>query len=180
MVDLFKRLIEAFKLEIAYTYEKYLSYMYDIINNNSNLLFISTISIIVVLYLYALIIIGYLNQIVKILQLKKPGLVFISFTQGEDGMLKFVLVLPEKGVADVVARELKFSIADNLFDVELNGDVVESPEFSGNDNDQVIGTLVDIDDAGNRSEAREFSFVLVDSIAPPQPGELGLKLTGEE
>lgn len=132
------------------------------------------------LYLQLICILNSLAKIIQILKLKKPGLVFISLNQGEDGMLKFVLVLPEPSASDVVAREVKFSVGDQVFDLALAGDVVETPEMSGNDNDQVVGTLVDVDDAGNKSEAREFTFTLVDTLAPPQPGELGLKVTGEE
>lgn len=124
--------------------------------------------------------ISYLKKILKLLRLKKPGLVFILYEEGEEGMLKFVLVLPEAGAADVVTRELRFTVGEELVEVNLEGSATETVELTGADNDAVVGSLVDVDDAGNRSEAREFSFVLVDTLAPPQPGELGLKVTGEE
>lgn len=123
---------------------------------------------------------SYLKKIYKLLRLKKPGLVFLVYEEGEEGMLKFVLVLPEAGAADVVTRELRFTVGEELFEVNLEGSALETMEMTGADNDAVAGTLVDVDDVGNRSEAREFSFVLVDTLAPPQPGELGLKVTGEE
>lgn len=156
----------------------------DIICNkiNDNLVFTCVVSMLVMitLYVHFWLIADSLTNIIKLLQLKKPGLVFISFRQGEDGMLKFVLVLPAPGAPDVVVREVKFSVGDQAFDLTLAGDLLETPEMSGNDNDQVVGTLVDVDDAGNKSEAREFTFTLVDTLAPPQPGELGFKITGEE
>ena len=120
------------------------------------------------------------ESLIKVLTLKRPGMVFISQREGEDGMLKFVLELPPKSAADVVSRELRFSVGEQLFEVMLGAEDVESAEFVGNDNDSVTGTLVDVDDAGNRSEPREFSFVLVDTLPPAQPGEVGLKVTGEE
>ncbi len=114
-------------------------------------------------------------------KLPKPGLVGLSvLSQGEDGMLKFVLTLPEKGASDVVSRELTVSVDGGEPVVfTLAGDVVESQEFEAADGAAVTGTLVDVDDAGNKSEAREFTLVLVDTIAPPQPGEVGVKVVSE-
>lgn len=121
-----------------------------------------------------------LEQLVKIFRLRKPGLVYLTLWQGENGMLKFVLVLPEKGAADVVQRELTVSVGDKepVF-VTVDGDAVRSSVLEGEDGEAVTGTLVDVDDAGNKSEAREFSFVLADTIAPPMPGEVGLEVTEE-
>lgn len=141
---------------------------------------VTLIVITIMLYLITTIISDCLKSILKILRLKKPGLVFISLRQGEDGMLKFVLVLPEVGARDVVTRELRFMVGDVAQEVDLAGDAVETAEYTGADNEAVVGTLVDVDDAGNRSDAREFSFVLADTLPPPQPGVVGLKLTGEE
>jgi hypothetical protein len=141
---------------------------------------ITLIVITIMLYLLFMIVCDGLKNIIKVLRLKKPGLIFISLRQGDDGMLKFVLVLPAAGAKDVVARELRFTVGDVSQEVDLEGDAVETAEFSGADNEKVVGTLVDVDDAGNRSETREFSFVLADTLPPPQPGVVGLKLTGEE
>lgn len=122
-----------------------------------------------------------LENIVKVLRLCKPGLVFLTFYKGDDNMLKFVLTLPTKSATDVVSREVTVVVAGaDPVVINLGGDAVETPEFSGEDGATVTGTLVDIDDAGNRSPAREFSFTLVDNLAPPQPGEVGVKVTAEE
>lgn len=139
---------------------------------------ITFISLLLSVYLY--VILEYLKRIYYLVKLKKPGLVFISLKQGENGMLKFVLVLPEAGASDVVSREVRFSVGTELYETVLEGTAVETQEFSGNDGDAVTGSLVDVDDAGNKSEAREFVFTLVDNLAPPQPGEVGLRVTGEE
>lgn len=118
-------------------------------------------------------------SILKVLRLKKPGKVSITMFEGE-GMLSFVLTLPERSAKDVVARELTVSV-DGVETVEsLNGDSLESQAYSGLDNAAVTGRLVDIDDAGNRSEPSEFTFVLADTIAPPAPGQVGLKVTAED
>lgn len=113
--------------------------------------------------------------------IKKPGKVSLSIiSQGENGMLKFVLVLPPKGAEDVVKREVTVtvgSVGPNL--LTLDGAANETELLDGNDGEVVVGNLVDVDDAGNRSEAREFNFTLVDTIAPPQPGEVGVRVVSE-
>ena len=123
---------------------------------------------------------GNLHKLVKLLGLRKPGLVRLNFWQGENGMLKFVLVMPPVGAADVVKRHLTVSVgSSDPMVLELAADAVESSVLEGEDGYAVVGSLVDEDDVGNKSEAREFSFVLVDTIAPPQPGEMGLKVVEE-
>lgn len=111
----------------------------------------------------------------------KPGSVSINvLSEGEGSMLTFVLVLPEKSASDVESRELTVSVAGGESQVfSLSGDETTSQEFDGEEGDVVSGSLVDIDNAGNRSEAREFSITLVDTIAPPQPGEVGVKVVSE-
>jgi hypothetical protein len=125
------------------------------------------------------------KSILKVLRLRRPGLVYLrivgEFQKGSDWMLRFKLLLPAPGASDVVTRKLTVAIgAAEPVTVDLPGDALESAEYSGGDNETVSGSLVDVDDAGNQSEAREFSFVLVDTLPPPQPGEIGLVVTGEE
>lgn len=110
----------------------------------------------------------------------KPGIITFLTSEKENGMLKFVLSLPQAGAADVVSRKLTVKIGESeLVALELAADALESQEFVCADNTVVVGSLVDVDDAGNESPASEFSFVIVDTIAPPQPGEVGVKVTGE-
>jgi hypothetical protein len=95
-------------------------------------------------------------------------------------MLNFVLDLPVASASDVVSRLVKVQIADGVVsEFSLGAADVMTPELQGADGATVVGSLVDVDDAGNVSPAREFSFVLVDTIAPPQPGEIGLRVTSE-
>lgn len=108
-----------------------------------------------------------------------PGIITFQFTEEKD-MLKFKLMLPAPGAADVVSRELSVKIADaDVLLTSLSPDAAESGEYAGQDNDAVEVSLTDIDDAGNRSDARVQSFTLVDTIAPPVPGEIGLVITEE-
>jgi len=95
-------------------------------------------------------------------------------------MLHFRIVLPPPGASDVTARELAYQIGDGEQVIEtLEASATELAGLSGNDNDQVVVSLTDIDDAGNRSEPREQTFTLTDTIAPPQPGEMGLIVDSE-
>lgn len=41
-------------------------------------------------------------------------------------------------------------------------------------------SLVNIDDAGNRSTPSEREFVVTDNVPPAQPGELAIEVLGEE
>ena len=113
--------------------------------------------------------------------LSRPGRMGIRFIKEENGMLSFVVVLPAPGAADVVTRELSVTIAGGT-PVVINPAVyaIESQEFSGNDNDSVHLELVDVDDAGNLSTTSVLDTILIDTLAPPQPGEMGIRVTRED
>ena len=109
-----------------------------------------------------------------------PSFIFLEVYKEENDMLKFKLVLPEPKAKDVVSRELSTTVAQGIADLKVVGPTdVDIVGFEGNQDDAVEVTLTDIDDAGNRSETRVQSFILVDTIAPPQPGEIGLVVTEE-
>lgn len=105
----------------------------------------------------------------------KPDIVSIILTGETEMALQFKLVLPVAGASDVVSRKLTV----NGVEQAVAGDVLEVAGFEGEQDSVVEGALVDVDDAGNESVARAFSFVLVDTIAPAQPGEVGLVVTDE-
>lgn len=111
----------------------------------------------------------------------QPGRInLVVLSEGNDGMLNFKLVLPTPGAPDVIGRELTYAIGTaEPTTVALAAAATEYAGLSGNDNDAVAVSLVDVDDAGNRSEARSQTFTLTDTIAPPQPGELGLVIESE-
>ena len=111
-----------------------------------------------------------------------PGKITVQII-GENRMsdsLLFVVYLPPKSAPDVVARELTVEINGSIQVLELDADSSEVPALSGPDGASVILSLVDIDNAGNRSEASVFSTELKDTIAPPKPGMLGLEVTAED
>jgi len=124
---------------------------------------------------------GRVTGTIEIPSLAKPGIMKLAQTrQGDGKMLFFTLTIPPPGAADVVKRELTVKIGDaEPTVVELATDVVVSEEMSGNQDDVVLASLVDTDDAGNVSPAREQSWTLTDTIPPPEPGELGLTVTRE-
>jgi hypothetical protein len=108
---------------------------------------------------------------------KRRKTFFIRVLEEYNNMLKFVLVLPEKAAVDVVSRELKVSVGDGTESIiVLNGDDTQSSNLLGNHNDKVAGSLVDVDVNGNRSPESLFDLVLVDNIAPPMPGQVGISV----
>lgn len=95
-------------------------------------------------------------------------------------MLVYTATLPTVETADVVSQELTIDI-DGVSNTESYAkDATTSNEFSAADNANVTLSLVYVDDAGNRSEARVQMFVATDTIAPAQPGEVGVNLIREE
>ena len=97
------------------------------------------------------------------------------------GVILFQVVLPPKSADDVVNREVKLSFDDGgLLTVNLEPSAETTSVLRGAEGAQVTVSLVDVDDAGNRSEPSVAVFDLVDVIPPPQPGELSLNIVGEE
>jgi hypothetical protein len=115
----------------------------------------------------------------------QPGEVTVTITgersvEGMADKIQFDVNLPPKAAPDVVNRELTVDFGDgnpNVF--ELSGDENVVTGLEGDQDSTVNLALVDIDDAGNRSEASTASATLVDSVAPPKPGELGVTIIGE-
>lgn len=110
--------------------------------------------------------------------LPQPGRITVQLLREELNMLVYSAVLPTPTDADVVSQELT---------VDIDGVPTTSTESVGAtvtikapDNANVTLTLVNIDDASNRSEPRVQSFVATDTIAPAAPGEIAVTLTGEE
>lgn len=83
--------------------------------------------------------------------------------------------------ADVTARELTIVVnGERLSEpVSFAGDAIDLGEIKVEQNAVVLLTLVDIDDAGNRSQPATFEFTATDTIAPAQPGSFGVSLVRE-
>lgn len=94
--------------------------------------------------------------------------------------ITYKATLPEVPAGtDVVSQE---------FTVEANGSSVLTEtitvggtpsNFEVPQDSNVTATLVYIDDAGNRSEARVLAFVATDAFAPAEPGEISVEAVSE-
>lgn len=83
--------------------------------------------------------------------------------------------------SDVVKRLLTATVNGEASEPsEYPADTTNFGEIGFADNDSVILSLVDVDDAGNSSEPAVFEFVATDTIAPAQPGSFGVTLLREE
>ncbi len=83
--------------------------------------------------------------------------------------------------ADVVERQLVVAL-DNApnGDVKVfSADTTELGEISVPQGSFVSLTLVDVDDAGNRSEPAVLEFFAQDTLPPTQPGSFGVTLVRE-
>jgi hypothetical protein len=121
-----------------------------------------------------------------------PGEVDLKVTSqivlGEKTMLKFDVVLPaidttNPNNSDIATRTLSVSVAGAAAIVtkvtDLTTASVSNDAFVGNANDAVALSLVDSDASGNASPSRDESVTLTDTIAPAQPGDFTLKITGQ-
>lgn len=93
-------------------------------------------------------------------------------------MLVYALSLPAANAPDVVKREVTEVVdggAPRVFEA-TDGQEVKYVQDSA-----VKLSLVDIDDAGNRSEpSGVFEFTATDTIPPPQAGQVGVTIVREE
>jgi hypothetical protein len=119
----------------------------------------------------------------------KPGLVFLQFLkEGSNGMKVFTLKLPLATAEDVKFFEVVYKVGDAepVTLSPVNPDYGKTPVTTGEipnlqaENGTVItGTVCCVDDAGNKSPVREFSLEVLDTSAPPMPGEVGIVITDE-
>jgi hypothetical protein len=82
---------------------------------------------------------------------------------------------------DVVSRVLTVSV--NGQEVSVANYIPSATnlgELVFEQDDNVVLSLVDVDDAGNKSEATVLEFVALDTVAPESPTGLGVKLVREE
>jgi hypothetical protein len=112
--------------------------------------------------------------------LSRPGTLTLCLLEQNMSTISFKVALPQLLDSDVVNRELSVQVGDLPPDVRtLPKDAIEEADYSGPQDAPVRLSLVDIDDAGNRSIASTLDAVLLDVFPPAQPGELALTVTGE-
>lgn len=119
------------------------------------------------------------REIRRVLQLRQPGPVRVRVVSQGEIKMQVVLSLPTPTALDMGERQIRGNIAGRSIDQDLSGDAVESGVFTAERLEVVEGTLVDVDTSGNRSEARSFSLPVLDTTAPPQPGEVGIRVVSE-
>lgn len=111
-------------------------------------------------------------------------------TGGFRTMFKFQFTLPVIDTADpknkdIAVRKFTVSIAGGApitLDVPPSFDpaspmVVDNDLFLGDLNAAVVTTLQDVDGSGNASPVVTDNFVVVDNVAPAEPGHVGMATT---
>lgn len=95
-------------------------------------------------------------------------------------LLTYVVTAAPAVDHDVVSRELvvKIGDADGVVSV-WPGSSVELGTVAVPQDSAVTLTLVDVDDAGNRSTPAVVEFVAADTLPPAQPGSFGVTLVSE-
>ena len=84
---------------------------------------------------------------------------------------------------DVVERQLVVSVdgVDSPEDVKVfPADTTDLGTLTVPQGSSVVVTLVDVDDAGNRSEPAVLEFVAEDTLPSAMPGSLGVTLVSEK
>jgi hypothetical protein len=95
-------------------------------------------------------------------------------------LLKYAVSAPAPVDGDVVGRELTVVVDGTVQSVvKYSGQTVAFDDVEVPQDSAVTLRLVDVDDAGNRSEPAELAFVAVDTLPPAVPGALGVTLVGE-
>lgn len=106
---------------------------------------------------------------------EKPG-------EGEEmaDIIVYDVNLPALDVPnDVVSRELTVVTGGETTVITVGPTDTVVPGLEAEQDAPVDLTLVNVDDSGNRSGPSLFSFVAVDTIAPPVPGNLGVVIVDE-
>lgn len=120
------------------------------------------------------------DKIVEILrcllaEFTKPAPLYFSIDQFGDNMARFKVrvLLPATRPADrVTSREVTITTNGGQPQVQTVAPDAGQFDFFGNEGDSVSVSLVDLDQAGNRSAARNGTTTITDTIPPQQPGEL--------
>ena len=111
-----------------------------------------------------------------------PTAFTVTFLKKEDLFMALVYNVTAGPVVDKDVAERRLSVSVNgevRSTAPYSPDTTSFGELSFSDNDKVVLTLVDVDDAGNVSSPATLEFVALDTVAPSQPGELGVAFVRE-
>lgn len=108
-------------------------------------------------------------------------IILVRTEKGNEMALVYNVTAAPAVDSDVVERRLTVTVNG----VEQQTSVFQSDTTSFGEvrfaqNDNVVLTLVDVDDAGNVSTPAVLDFVATDTIPPSAPGSLGVALVREE
>lgn len=96
-------------------------------------------------------------------------------------MLVYTVTAAPAVAADTVKRILTITVNGELKATdEYEPTTTTFKELPLEENDLVVLTLVDVDNAGNPSSPAVCDFQATDTISPPAPGEFGVSLAREE
>ena len=110
-----------------------------------------------------------------------PHAFHVSLIALESGMLVYSVTAGPAVDADVSSRRLSVMVNGEVSStVDHPASATSFGEISAPQDATVVVTLVDVDDAGNESPPSFYEFVAKDTIAPAQPGSLGVTLVREE
>jgi hypothetical protein len=137
--------------------------------------------VIFVLYACAIVLALWLTGVNNVLTPKRLRVSQI----GRDVMADVLVYKVSVGPAvdkDVVERQLLVAVngAEPVDAAKVfSADATDLGEVRVKQDDKVLLTLVDVDDAGNRSEPAVLEFVASDTLPPAQPGAFGVTLVAE-
>ena len=94
--------------------------------------------------------------------------------------LTYEIVVGSPAAVDVVSRELTV-VVDGVYNdpVAYAADTLSFGQVTVPQDSEVIVSVVDVDDAGNRSEPATLVFTALDVVPPPAPGGVSVVLVGE-
>lgn len=132
--------------------------------------------VVVVLILFAKLV-----DELRVRRIRQPQ--FFYEQQGDDPMtdsLTYTIVAAPVVDGDVVKRLLTLVInGEEQGTAEFPASATELSVVTVPQDANVVLTLVDVDDAGNKSVPAVVEFVAADTIAPAQPGAITVTLVGE-
>lgn len=112
-------------------------------------------------------------------ELKRPGPIYIFMEKVMASKFRLKVLLPPIVDQDVESREMTLKVGDAEPTIQTVPKDTPSLEVMVDQGSHCVFTLIDIDDAGNRSEPSIREFDALDTIAPPKPGEIGIEVLGE-
>lgn len=116
---------------------------------------------------------------------KKPGPLKVKITMSTSYCLFDVLLPVIEAPHDVTKRVLEVeSHLDDLLlgkqNIALSPDAISVIGLKALMGSDVKLSLVHVDGSGNVSAPAKLEFVAADTVAPPEPGKLGVIITGQE